>query len=157
MHYAKDTKEYYPKYNCEEYGLTEGVYQMKGPFGIRQILTPPVKETIHEEFRISGGPEMGRRGVFRGPHGGGYGAGGYPLGAHGYGNRWRYNYPVGYRYPIGYNYPIYPAFPSLCTEINKDPFATGVQIECCPGLTQCLADWNNDNNPYYLCKKSCDE
>ena len=128
MHYAKDTKEYFPRRRGS--GIGGGAFRGPPPAGI------------------------GGGGAFRGAPGGGYGAGGYPWGAHGYGNRFRYNYPVGYRYPIGYNYP---AFPSLCTEINKDPFATSVQIECCPGLTQCLADWNNDNNPYYLCKKSCDE
>lgn len=117
MHYAKDTKEYFPRGQ----GMRGGAF-----------IGPPGGGT-----HIAGG--------------GGYGAGGYPWGSHGYGNRNRYNYPVGYRYPI------YPAFPSLCTEINKDPFATSIQIECCPGLTQCLADWNNDDNPYYLCKKSCDE
>jgi hypothetical protein len=137
MHYAKDTKEYFPRGGGGRGSGMGGAFRGPPPAGIG-----------------------GGGGAFRGPPGGGgggYGAGGYPWGAHGYGKRFRYNYPVGYRYPIGYNYPIYPAFPSLCTEINKDPFATGVQIECCPGLTQCLADWNNDNNPYYLCKKSCDE
>jgi hypothetical protein len=140
MQYAKDIKEYFPRGSGGGGGFRGS--GMGGGGG----------------FRGSG---MGGGGAFRGPPpagmgggGGGYGAGGYPWGAHGYGKRFRYNYPVGYRYPIGYNYP---AFPSLCTEINKDPFATSVQIECCPGLTQCLADWNNDNNPYYLCKKSCDE
>ena len=127
MHYAKDTKEYFPRGS----GMGGGALRGAGMGG------PPGGGT-----HIAGG--------------GGYGAGGYPWGSHGYGNRnrFRYNYPAGYRYPVGYSYP---AFPSLCTEINKDPFATSIQIECCPGLTQCLADWNNDDNPYYLCKKSCDE
>ena len=119
MHYTKDTKEYFPRGGFRGGGFRGG---LGGGF-------PP------------GPPPMP-------PGGGGYGAGGYPWGAHGYGNRWRYNYP------IGYNYPVYP---SLCTEINKDPFATGMQIDCCPGLSQCFADWNNNNNPYYICKKSCDE
>ena len=140
MSYTKDRKEYFQINNREDFGMSgaDGIASGRGAF--------------------RGG------GAFRGPPGGvpksanidgtGYGAGGYPWGARGYGNRFRYNYPVGYRYPIGYNYP---AFPSLCTEINKDPFSTGVEIQCCPGLSQCFADWNNDNNPYYICKKYCDE
>jgi hypothetical protein len=149
MYYAKDVKEYFTIQNREDFRISGG-------------------DGLGGGMRGGGGAFRGGMGggggAFRGPAGGakiahiggggGYGAGGYPWGAHGYGKRFRYNYPVGYRYPIGYNYPIYP---SLCTEINKDPFATSIQIECCPGLTQCLADWNNDNNPYYLCKKSCDE
>jgi hypothetical protein len=144
MHYAKDIKEYFPRGRGSGIGGGGGAFRGSGIGGGGGAFRGPPPAGI------------GGGGAFRGPpgHDGGYGAGGYPWGAHGYGKRFRYNYPVGYRYPIGYNYP---AFPSLCTEINKDPFATSVQIECCPGLTQCLADWNNDNNPYYLCKKSCDE
>ena len=52
------------------------------------------------------------------------------------------------------NYKIYSyQFPtSTCTGRYMNPyFNTGVEIQCCPGLTKILKDWDNTGNPYYLC------
>jgi hypothetical protein len=138
MHYTTDTKEYFASRGGGGgggRGPAGGGGAFRGPGGGRGSM-PGVTGSSHSFMR-----------------GGGYGAGGYPWGSHGYGRRFASRYSLGY--PIGYQQ--YPAFPSLCTEINKDPFSTGVEIQCCPGLSQCYGDWNNDENPYYVCKKYCDE
>eukprot|EP00808_Paulinella_micropora_P019551 g8663.t1 len=42
-----------------------------------------------------------------------------------------------------------------CTPNGVDPYASGQLLACCAGSTSCLADWNNNNNWFYLCLASC--
>ena len=93
---------------------------------------------------------------FRGGSRGGGGWGGFSSGTRrknwyggspGYGYRRRVPYYM-YTNPYPYDYD--------CTPKNRNPLETGGEIPCCPGLRTCYADWNNTNNPFYLCKESCD-
>ena len=49
---------------------------------------------------------------------------------------------------------------SSCTIQDHDPFqgsVDGTEKECCPGLSQCLDNWNEDDRYYYRCLFCCGE
>lgn len=52
------------------------------------------------------------------------------------------------------NYKVYSyTMPSnTCTGRYMNPYYnSGVEIQCCPGLTKVFKDWDNNGSPYYLC------
>lgn len=42
-----------------------------------------------------------------------------------------------------------------CTSEGEDPWATGVETECCAGTSACLGDWEGTGRWFYLCKSAC--
>ena len=47
-----------------------------------------------------------------------------------------------------------------CTVQDQDPFqgsVDGTEKQCCPGLSQCLDNWNEDDRYYYRCLFCCGE
>ena len=126
LHYNKDDKNY-----------TE-------PFG--------PSRSIHEEFGGHGGGVHGG-GRMRGGHGGGR-----SWDRHGYGGVYYGNSGMKYG---GYGwtgpYPSYAAYgvDNICTQLDKDPYSTGNEIQCCDNLIPCYRDWDNNGKPYYLCRDAC--
>eukprot|EP00808_Paulinella_micropora_P002497 g29198.t1 len=43
----------------------------------------------------------------------------------------------------------------VCTSESGDPFASGAELPCCPGLIKCLSDWLGDGNWQYKCQWDC--
>ena len=97
------------------------------------------------------GPSRNVREEFRGHGGGMYGGM-----RHYRGGRRRGNYRnIGTGY--GGSYPYYSTYgvDNACTQLNKDPYSTGNEIQCCNNLIPCYRDWDDNGSPYYLCRDTC--
>lgn len=90
------------------------------------------------------GPNRNIREEYRGGWGHGWGRG-RRWGRGGWGRGW------------GGPYPYYAAYgvDHVCTQLNKDPYSTGNEIQCCDNLVPCYRDWDNNGKPYYLCRDAC--